>query len=303
MALPSFLIKKTPKQENIRKLRRRLDNAVHTVCEEARCPNIGECFSQGTCTFLILGDVCTRSCAFCGVARGQPQPPDPNEPQRIAEAAAKLNLSYVVITSVTRDDLPDGGANHFADVLRQLRITPCLPAGRNYAVPAHAYRQAGGRQELRIEVLIPDFKGNEAALRTVLDANPDVLNHNVETTPRLQPQIRPQADYQRSLDVLRQAKEIKPEVYTKSGFMVGLGETDGEVFSVLGDLRTVGCDIVTIGQYLPPSKSNVLPERYVTPEEFIHYRAFGESLGLRVFSGPFVRSSYHASQLAKIREN
>jgi len=277
-ALPPFLIKRLPKQANIRRMRELLDDAtVHTVCEEAKCPNIGECFAAETCAFMILGEVCTRRCAFCGVTRGQPEDPDPTEPERIAAAVKKLGLKYVVITSVTRDDLPDGGAAQFAAVINALRVT---------------------RYALRMEVLIPDFNGDDIALRTVLAARPDVLNHNVETAPRLYPAIRPQADYQRSLALLANAKRLDPTVYTKSGFMVGLGERTGEVEALLTDLKSSGCDIVTIGQYLPPSRDHRPPERYVTPEEFAAFRAAGEKLGLsRVLAGPFVRSSYHAGEI------
>lgn len=273
--LPPFLIKKVPKQENIRRIRTLLDDrSLCTVCEEAKCPNIGECFAARTCAFMVLGDTCTRSCSFCGVTHGKPLPPDPTEPERLTRAVEKLGLKYVVITSVTRDDLADGGAGHFAEVIKQLRIT-------NY--------------ELRIEVLIPDFKGDEEALRTVLDAQPDVLNHNVETAPRLYPAVRPQADYQRSLRLLANAQRLSPAIYTKSGFMVGLGETKEEVAAVLADLKTANCEIVTIGQYLPPSKAHRQPDRYVTPAEFDEYRAIGQRLGLgQVVAGPFVRSSYHA---------
>ena len=221
---------------------------------------------------MILGNVCTRSCKFCGVSKGCPLPPDPDEPKRIAQAVKKLGLNYVVITSVTRDDLPDGGASHFAAVINVIPKT------------------------VHVEVLVPDFQGNEEALKTVLDANPYVLNHNVETVPRLYPHIRPQADYQRSLSLLKTAK--KSGVYTKSGFMVGLGENKGEVVSLLKDLRAAECDIVTIGQYLPPSKAHLRAERYVLPEEFEEYQVIGKDLGfLEVFSGPFVRSSYQASRL------
>ncbi|MBI5079043.1 lipoyl synthase [Candidatus Saganbacteria bacterium] len=274
--LPDFLVKRIPKQENIRSIRRLLgDNQVNTVCEEAFCPNIGECFSRKTCTFLILGGTCTRNCAFCGINKGRLLPPDPAEPERIAEAVKKLDLNYVVITSVTRDDLADGGAGHFAAVLRRLKL-----ADKN----------------LSLEVLIPDFQGNENALKIVLDENPRVLNHNVETAPRFYPGVRPQADYKRSLKVLNTAKKIKKDIYTKSGFMVGLGESNEETAAVLSDLREVGCDIVTIGQYLPPSKAHPKAVRFVLPEEFEDYKKKGEKLGLKVIAGPFVRSSYQAEE-------
>ncbi|MBN3032794.1 MAG: lipoyl synthase [Candidatus Saganbacteria bacterium] len=266
------------------------DDKLYTVCEEARCPNLGECYAARTCAFLILGDRCTRRCAFCAVAGGTPLPPDPAEPQRVGEAAEKLGLNYVVITSVTRDDLPDGGAAQFAKVIGRLRMT---------------------NDELRIEVLVPDFQGDTKALKTVLEARPTVLNHNVETVPRLYPSVRPQADYRRSLQLLRRAKQARGDIYpptkvfgeriyTKSGFMVGLGETREEVFSLLKDLFSCGCDIVTIGQYLPPSREHPPAARYVTPEEFAEYRERGASLGLKeVFAGPFVRSSYHAAEVSQ----
>ncbi len=278
MTLPNFLVKRTPKQENIRKIRSLIDDyRIHTVCESAKCPNIGECFSKNTLTFMILGDVCTRNCRFCGVEKGTPLPPDPEEPERIAEAVKRLELDYVVITSVTRDDLPDGAASQFAAVITKLH-------------------------PLKVEVLIPDFLGSKEALKTVLDANPYVLNHNVETVSRLYAKIRPQANYNRSLNVLKTAKN--GELYTKSGLMVGLGETKDEVISVLRDLRSVECDIVTIGQYLPPSKAHLKVERYVLPEEFKEYREIGKKLGfLEVFSGPFVRSSYQAGEIIKWKKH
>ncbi len=277
MRLPEFLIKKVPKRRNIQRIREILgNNSIHTVCESAKCPNIGECFSQNTLTFMILGDTCTRRCKFCGVEKGIPPPPNPGEPKQIAEAVKKLGLDYVVITSITRDDLPDGGANHFAKTINALRIT-------HYA--------------LRIEVLIPDFQGSEEALKTVLEATPYILNHNLETIPRLYPKIRPQANYQRSLTLLKRSKEIKKEICTKSGFMLGFGERKEEVFELLHDLKAVDCDIVTIGQYLPPSKQHIKAERYVEPKEFEEYKIAGDKLGLKVSAGPFVRSSYQAREL------
>ena len=278
--LPAWLVKKTPKLHNIRRIRELLGDArVPTVCEEAKCPNIGECYSRRTCTFMILGDVCTRRCAFCGVNKGLPQPLDPAEPERLAAAAQKLGLNYVVITSVTRDDLPDGGAGRFAEVIAALRMA---------------------NDESRIEVLIPDFKGEAAALRTVLKAKPDVLNHNIETVPRLYPAVRPQADYRRSLDLLARAKEQDRSIYTKSGFMVGLGEDKEEVSAVLHDLKAVNCDLVTIGQYLPPSPVHLRPARFVEPAEFEVYKRIGTDLGfLQIAAGPFVRSSYHAQDLVE----
>ncbi|MFH1541606.1 MAG: lipoyl synthase [bacterium] len=272
MPLPKFLIKRVPKQVNIRRIRKLIeDENIHTVCESASCPNIGECFSKKTLTFMILGDVCTRNCAFCGISHGQVVSTDPTEPERVAQTVNRLGLNYVVITSVTRDDLPDGGASQFVAVIRKLA-------------------------NVRVEVLIPDFQGNEEALRSVLDANPTVLNHNIETAPRLYSKIRPQANYQRSLDILRQTKEYKPTVYTKSGFMVGLGERREEIFQILDDLHKHRCDIITIGQYLPPSKKHLQPSRYVEPIEFEEYKRSGEKLGLKVKAGPFVRSSYQADE-------
>ncbi|HET6455273.1 MAG TPA: lipoyl synthase [Armatimonadota bacterium] len=250
---------------------------LHTVCQSASCPNIGECFSKGTATFMILGNVCTRTCGFCGVRHGDPLPLDAEEPRHVAEAAARMALKYVVVTSVTRDDLADGGAAHFAETIRQIK---------------------GMIPGVRVEVLIPDFGGDPDALRTVLEARPCVLNHNVETVPRLYPIVRPAADYQRSLALLETAKAIEPSVYTKSGLMVGLGETKEEVIALLRDLRSRDCDLVTIGQYLRPSKSNLSVAEYIRPTQFEEYRAIGESLGFRfTASGPFVRSSYHAEEL------
>ena len=279
MPLPDFLIKKIPKHKNIRHIRSIInDPLLHTVCEEASCPNIGECFAQKTCTFMLLGDTCTRRCAFCGVNKGECAPVDPTEAERISAAVNKLGLTYVVITSVTRDDLPDGGAGHFANVINLLHITDYL---------------------LQIEVLIPDFQGNERSLLTVLEADPTVLNHNIETVPRLYPAVRPQAIYRRSLDLLARAKAAKTNIYTKSGFMVGLGETDEEVISTLNDLVKAGCDIATIGQYLPPSPLHPRPARYVRPEQFEQWGSLGDRLGIKVEAGPFVRSSYHAGKLVK----
>ena len=274
MALPKFLLKRNPKSKNIKKIRGLLnDSLIHTVCESAKCPNIGECYSRNTLTFMLLGNICTRNCRFCGVEKGAPSHPDLDEPKRIAEAARKLKLEYAVVTSVTRDDLPDGGASIFAAVIKVLR-------------------------PLKVEALIPDFKGDKEALSTVLDAGPFVLNHNLETIPRLYPCFRPQANHERSLNLLKRAKNRG--LYTKSGLMVGLGETKQEIFSVLKDLRGVVCDFVTIGQYLPPSKAHPKAARYVHPDEFKEYCEIGEKMGFqRVFAGPFVRSSYHAEEAAK----
>ena len=250
---------------------------LHTVCEEARCPNLGECFSLGTATFLILGDVCTRSCRFCTVAGGPPDPPDPDEPSRVADAVRELGLSYAVVTSVTRDDLDDGGASLFAETIGAVHNTS----------PGTG-----------VEVLIPDFRGDRDALRTVLDARPDVLNHNVETVPRLYPAVRPEADYRRSLGVLGVAAACVPAVPVKSGIMLGLGETDDELRRVLDDLLAAGCRLLTLGQYISPSRLHYPVERYVPPEEFERWRETALDTGFKaVASGPFVRSSYHAAEM------
>jgi len=251
---------------------------LHTVCESANCPNIGDCFSRHTATFLILGNVCTRSCPFCDIRSGKPLPVDPEEPMRVAQAARKLGLRYVVVTSVNRDELPDGGAFQFADVIRAIRSE--IPTAR-------------------VEVLIPDFLGNREALECVLTARPDVLNHNMETVKRLYPRVRPAGRYPRSLTLLRRVTELAPGIPAKSGIMLGVGETVEEVEELLRDLREHGCSMVTLGQYLPPSGSHLPLERYAPPEEFAHYRDYGLGLGFRqVASGPLVRSSYHADEQA-----
>ncbi len=277
MALPNHLIKRVPKQKHIRRLRELIrDENIHTVCESAKCPNIGECFSKNTLTFMILGDHCTRGCRFCAVNKGRPLPPDPDEPQRVAATAKKLGLDYVVVTSVTRDDLPDNGAGQFARVITELKQN----------IP-----------DIKVEVLIPDLQGDWNDLTRILEAGPYVLNHNVETAPRLYPRIRPQADYRRSLRVIEQAKRINKKIYTKSGFMVGLGESRDEIFQVVKDLKNAGCDVVTIGQYLAPSKEQAQAARYVAPKEFEEFKSYGEKLGLKVAAGPFVRSSYRAKEI------
>ena len=275
---PSWLKKRIPPIQEIEKVKAILGRGnLHTVCEEARCPNLGDCFSKGTATFLILGRVCTRNCGFCAVERGDPVPLNESEPETVARAVRELKLQYVVLTSVTRDDLQDGGASHYANVIRAIRA-------QNPGV--------------KIEVLIPDLKGDRTALATVLKERPDVLNHNVETVPRLYPQVRPQADYRRSLELLKSAKETEPSILTKSGFMLGLGETHEEVLNLLADLREVGCDFLTIGQYLQPRSDRLPVVRYVPPEEFEDYRRIAQDMGFRgVASGPFVRSSFHASQM------
>lgn len=251
---------------------------LNTVCRSAKCPNRGECFASGTATFMVLGTECTRNCRFCAVAPAHPEPPDADEPARVAEAAARMGLRHVVVTMVTRDDLPDGGAAHIVATIEALRRR--LPA-------AH------------VEVLVSDFGGDEAAIDLVAAARPDVFNHNVETVPRLYPSVRPQADYGRSLRVLARAGETASGMPTKSGLMVGLGETPDEVETVLRDLRDAGVGIVTIGQYLRPSAAHLEVEEFVTPETFERYARFARALGFAgVASAPFVRSSYHAADVA-----
>jgi lipoic acid synthetase len=276
--LPEWARKRTalgPESRPVRILLRQ--QALSTVCEEARCPNLGECFARGTATFMLLGEWCTRRCRYCAVATRRPLPVDPGEPARVAGVAARLGLRFVVLTSVDRDDLPDGGAAHFARTVRAVRA----------ALP-----------EAGVEVLTPDFAGDRAALRLVLDAAPTVFNHNIETVPRLFPHLRPQGRYARSLEVLRTAKTLRPRQETKSGLMVGLGETDDEIAQVLRDLRGAGVDAVTIGQYLQPTRRHEPVHRYLTPDAF---RGLGEAargLGFaRVASGVFVRSSFHAEEL------
>lgn len=250
---------------------------LSTVCEEAKCPNRGECFSKPTATFMILGSACTRNCGFCAVESSKPGPLDNDEPERVAMAAKEMGLKYVVITSVTRDDIKDGGASHFARTVSAVREH--LPAAK-------------------IEVLTPDFRGNKDSLKTVLDSGPDVYNHNVETMPRLYPYVRHQADYRKSLNVLMNAKSIAPEITIKSGFMVGLGETFTEIIDVLRDLKTAGCDTVTIGQYLRPSKKNLPVREYIRPEMFDVYKEIALDMGFKyAASSPLVRSSMNAEEM------
>jgi lipoic acid synthetase len=248
--------------------------ALHTVCEEANCPNLSECFGRKTATFIILGKVCTRNCTFCNVSKGRVEPVDPAEPLHLARAVRELGLKHVVVTSVTRDDLSDGGAGHFARVIAAVReLSP----------------------EVVIEVLIPDFQGNAAALEQVAAMVPAIINHNMETVPRLYPEVRPLADYSRSLALIRRVKGFNREIYTKSGIMIGLGETPAEVARVLEDLREDGCDFLTIGQYLAPSKYHHPVVEYVHPDQFAEYRKIALKLGFAyVASGPLVRSSYMA---------
>ncbi len=264
--------------ESNRVLRTLRTLSLHTVCEEANCPNRGECFRKRTATFMILGNNCTRNCTFCTVSKGSLCAVDADEPKHVAEAVRELALKHAVITSVTRDDLPDGGAEHFAAVIRAIK------------------NEFKSRAPV-IEVLVPDFQGSEAALSTVIDAAPDIINHNVETIPRLYPEVRPLAGYNRSLELLLRVKKAAPKIYTKSGLMVGLGETHEEVLGALSDLRENGCDILTLGQYLAPSKKHHPVAAYVTPEEFARYKREAEEMGfLLVASGPLVRSSYMAEE-------
>lgn len=254
------------------------DLDLNTVCQSARCPNKWECFSRSVATFLIMGRQCTRNCAFCNITPGQAEPLDGDEPRRVAEGAFRLGLKHVVVTSVTRDDLPDGGAGHFAETIGRIRER--LP-------------------QCSVEVLIPDFRGDEAALRTVLEAGPSVVNHNVETVPRLYPAVRPQADYAQSLTLLRRVAESGTDIPAKSGLMAGLGETDEELRQVLRDLKDVGCEMVTVGQYMRPSRLHPPVQRYMPPEDFDALAEYGQGIGVpRMFCAPLVRSSYHAAELA-----
>jgi lipoic acid synthetase len=259
--------------QELKRIMRTLD--LHTVCESARCPNMGECWEHRTATFMILGNICTRACGFCAVPSGKPDgPPDEQEPERVAEAVERMGLRYAVVTSVNRDDQPDGGAAIFARTITEIR-------GR---VPA-----------CKVEVLIPDFRGDWNALETVISARPDVLNHNTETVPRLYHQVRKGAVYARSLELLRRAKSLAPAMPTKTGLMLGLGETREEILAAMRDLAAQGTDILTLGQYLQPTREHLPIERYVHPDEFAEYKALGEQMGFaHVESGPLVRSSYHA---------
>jgi lipoic acid synthetase len=274
---PDWLKRRLPAGETFNQVRAIIEaGRLHTVCQEAQCPNIWECYSHRTATFLIMGERCTRNCRFCAVTSGTPEPLDPQEPAHVAEAVERMGLKYVVITSVTRDDLPDGGATHFAATLQTIRRR----------IP-----------QVEIEVLIPDFQGNRVSLQTVLSARPDVLNHNIETVPRLYPQVRPQADYRRSLELLRHAAQAAPEIPTKSGLMLGLGERPEEILQTLADLHQVACRILTLGQYLQPSPEHLPVDAFVPPEDFEIWRKAALDLGFsEVASAPFVRSSYRAKE-------
>ncbi|WGV27553.1 lipoyl synthase [Halotia branconii] len=282
MKKPDWLRVKAPQWERVGNVKEVLrDLALNTVCEEASCPNIGECFKAGTATFLIMGPACTRACPYCDIDfEKKPQALDPTEPERLAQAVHRMRLHHVVITSVNRDDLPDGGASQFIKCIAAVRaISP----------------------QTTIEVLIPDLCGNWKALELILQAAPEVLNHNTETIPRLYRRVRPQGNYDRTLELLQQTRQIAPGTYTKSGIMVGLGETDAEIRQVMQDLRTVDCDILTIGQYLQPSPKHLQVNEFVHPEKFAAWKAFGEEVGfLQVVSSPLTRSSYHAEQVREL---
>jgi len=281
---PDWLRVKAPISEKYHETRKLIrDNSLFTVCEEAACPNIGECWEQKHATVMILGSICTRACAFCNVATGRPDLLDPHEPENLAKAAEKLGLEHIVITSVDRDDLDDGGAEHFAECIRLLRKTT---------------------PNTTIEILTPDFLRKEGALEVVIKARPDVFNHNIETVPSLYPTIRPGGRYFHSLNLLRRVKEVDPSIFTKSGIMVGLGETKDEVYQVMDDMRSANIDFLTIGQYLAPTPKHAAIDRYVTPEEFKSYEKAAYRKGfLMVASSPLTRSSYHAgSDFAKMRE-
>ena len=281
---PDWIRVKIPASPRINHIKQKLrEHKLASVCEEASCPNLGECFSNGTATFMIMGEICTRRCPFCDVAHGKPNALDPNEPTELASAIKEMGLSYVVITSVDRDDLKDSGAQHFAN---------CISETRRF------------NPELQVEVLVPDFRGRmQIALDILKETPPDVFNHNLETVPRLYKKARPGADYQWSLDLLKGYKALRPEVVTKSGLMLGLGETIDEVKDVMRDLFAHDVDMVTLGQYLQPSKDHLKVERFVHPDEFDALRRFGEELGFKhVASGPLVRSSYHADKQAQGEE-
>ena len=281
---PAWLKKKLPMGGEYQRVKTLLAGTnLHTVCQEANCPNIFECFSKQTSTFMILGSQCTRHCRFCNVGSDIPTSVDPDEPRRVANAVKKLGLTYVVITSVTREDLKDGGADHFAKTIHAIK-SPAL--------------QPIADKPIQVEVLIPDFQGSRSALKTVVHASPDVLNHNIETVPSLYSRVRPEANYQQSLDVLKNTKQVNHLMPVKSGIMVGLGETQKELELTLSDLFSHGCDILTIGQYLQPTKSHLPVEKYYSPDEFKQLEHIAKKMGFKqVAAGPFVRSSYNACDL------
>lgn len=277
---PEWIKVKIPTSEKFKEVKNLLrEHNLHTVCEEASCPNIGECFSKGTATFMIMGDICTRRCTFCDVGHGRPKALDPNEPKEVARSVAILKLKYVVITSVDRDDLRDGGASHFVECIKEIRkVSPST----------------------QIEILVPDFRGRlDKALEILAETPPDVLNHNLETTKRLYKQIRPGSDYQHSLDLLKRFKEMRPEVATKSGIMAGLGETDDEIKEILSDMRNHNIDMLTLGQYLQPSKHHAPVMRFMHPDKFKEIEGFAYEIGFKHAAvGALVRSSYHADEQA-----
>lgn len=279
---PDWLRVKAPQWERVGNVKEILrDLALNTVCEEASCPNIGECFKAGTATFLIMGPACTRACPYCDIDfEKKPKPLDPTEPERLAEAVRRMRLNHVVITSVNRDDLPDGGASQFIRCIQAIRSTS---------------------PNTTIEVLIPDLCGNWDALELILQAQPEVLNHNTETVPRLYRRVRPQGNYDRTIELLQRSRSLAPSTYTKSGLMVGLGETDTEIRQAMQDLRAVDCDILTLGQYLQPSQKHLKVDSFIPPEQFDAWKEFGESIGfLQVVSSPLTRSSYHAEQVREL---
>lgn len=281
---PDWLRVKAPQWERVGNVKEILrDLALNSVCEEASCPNIGECFQAGTATFLIMGPACTRACPYCDIDfEKKPKPLDPTEPDRLAQAVQRLLLNHVVITSVNRDDLLDGGASQFVRCIEAIRASS---------------------PQTTIEVLIPDLCGNWDALEVILQAAPEVLNHNTETVPRLYRRVRPQGKYERTIELLRRARDLAPWVYTKSGLMVGLGEADVEIRTVMQDLRAVECDILTLGQYLQPSQKHLQVDTFVPPQQFAAWKQFGESLGfLQVVSSPLTRSSYHAEQVRELMQ-
>lgn len=281
---PDWLRVKAPQWERVGNVKEILrDLALNTVCEEASCPNIGECFNAGTATFLIMGPACTRACPYCDIDfEKKPKPLDSTEPERLAQAVSRMKLKHVVITSVNRDDLPDGGASQFVRCIQAIRTTS---------------------PHTTIEVLIPDLCGNWNALELILQAQPEVMNHNTETVPRLYRRVRPQGNYDRTMELLKRSRNYAPWIYTKSGLMVGLGETDAEIRQAMQDLRVVDCDILTLGQYLQPSQKHLKVEGFIPPEQFAAWKEFGESLGfLQIVSSPLTRSSYHAEQVRELMQ-
>lgn len=281
---PEWLKMKAPDEAVLNKMENMLKElSLHTVCESANCPNIGKCFRHRTATFMVMGSTCTRNCRFCAVNKGRPEKLDPEEPQNVALASKKLGLKHTVITSVTRDDLEDGGASHFVEIIKAMRRE---------------------NPESTVELLIPDLKGNWSALKKIIDAKPDILNHNIETVEPLYKKVRPMAIYNRSIELLKQVKIFDKDVYTKCGIMLGLGETEQQVLKVMDDLLEVGCDILTIGQYLRPSKNHLPVFEYITPQKFEKYKKIAIEKGFKfVASGPYVRSSYKAFEGMEILKN